>query len=141
MSIKIEYIVCNQKGEELKRFDVKTEAEAYDSVICAAEDISLLLEPLQEKLSLTEDQTFTISEHIAFHSDEVKLALKQIKKPKAATSTAQTKTTTEIEGSGIGLPISRKILELMGGKLEVESNEGIGSTFWIILKNYRPISY
>jgi len=48
---------------------------------------------------------------------------------------------TEIEGSGIGLPISRKILELMGGKLEVESNEGIGSTFWIILKNYRPISY
>jgi len=97
MSIKIEYIVCNQKGEELKRFDVKTEAEAYDSVICAAEDISLLLEPLQEKLSLTEEQIFSISEHIAFQADEVKLALKQIKKPKAATTTAQTKTTNEIE--------------------------------------------
>jgi dsDNA-binding SOS-regulon protein len=95
MSIKIEYIVCNQKGEELKRFDIKTEAEAYDSVICAAEDITLLLEPLQEKLSLTEDQIFSISEHLAFQADEVKLALKQIKKPKAAT--VQTKATDESE--------------------------------------------
>ncbi|MFK5983829.1 MAG: YebG family protein [Pseudomonadota bacterium] len=86
MSIKIEYIVCNQKGEELKRFDAKNEAEAYDSVICAAEDISQLLEPLQQQLSLTEDQIFTISEHIAFNADEVKLALKQIKKPKTTVS-------------------------------------------------------
>ncbi len=83
MSIKLEYIVCNKKGEELKRFDVKFEAEAYDSVICAAEDISLLLEPLQKELSLTEEQIFSISERLAFQSDEVKLALKQIKKPKS----------------------------------------------------------
>jgi len=83
MSIKIEYIVCNKKGEELKRFDAKYEAEAYDSVICAAEDISQLLEPLQKQLTLTEEQIFTISEHLAFRSEEVKLALKQIKKPKS----------------------------------------------------------
>jgi len=83
MSIKLEYIVCNKKGDELKRFDIKSEAEAYDSVICAAEDISLLLEPLQKELSLTEDQIYSISEHLAFQSDEVKLALKQIKKPKS----------------------------------------------------------
>lgn len=83
MSIRLEYIVCNKNGDELNRFDVKAEAEAYDSVICAAEDISLLLEPLQKKLSLTEDQIYGISEHLAFQSDEVKLALKQIKKLKA----------------------------------------------------------
>ena len=83
MSIRIEYIVCNKNGEELKRFDAKSEAEAYDSVICAAEDISLLLEPLQKKLTLSEEQIFAISEHLAFQADEVKLALKQIKKPKA----------------------------------------------------------
>ena len=83
MSIKLEYIVCNRKDEELKRFDSKTEAEAYDSVICAAEDISQLLSPLQKELSLNDEQLFSISEHLAFKSDEVKLALKQIKKPKA----------------------------------------------------------
>jgi len=82
MSIKLEYIVCNTKGDELKRFNIKTEAEAYDSVICAAEDISLLLKPLQKELSLNEEQIYSISEHLAFQSDEVKLALKQIKKPK-----------------------------------------------------------
>ena len=83
MPIRLEYIVSNSKGVELKRFDVKTEAEAYDSVICAAEDISMLIQPLQKKLALTEEQIDAISEHLALHSEEVKLALKQIKKPKA----------------------------------------------------------
>ncbi|MDX2507334.1 MAG: YebG family protein [Gammaproteobacteria bacterium] len=82
MPIRLEYIVSNSKGNELKRFDVKTEAEAYDSVICAAEDISLLIQPLQKKLALTEEQIDTIAEHLAFQSEEVKLALKQIKKTK-----------------------------------------------------------
>ncbi|WP_198264791.1 YebG family protein [sulfur-oxidizing endosymbiont of Gigantopelta aegis] len=84
MSIRLEYIVCNKKGDELNRFDIKSEAEAYDSVICAAEDISMLLEPLKKKLALNEDQIYAISEHLAFQSDEVKLALKQIKKVKVA---------------------------------------------------------
>ena len=82
MSIRLEYIVCNKNGDELNRFDIKAEAEAYDSVICAAEDISVLLEPLQKKLSLNDDQIYAISEHLAFQSEEVKLALKQIKKVK-----------------------------------------------------------
>ncbi len=87
MSIRLEYIVCNKNGDELSRFDIKAEAEAYDSVICAAEDISLLLEPLQKKLSLNDDQIYAISEHLAFQSDEVKLALKQIRKFKPAVKT------------------------------------------------------
>lgn len=87
MSIRLEYIVCNKNGDELNRFDVKADAEAYDSIICAAEDISILLEPLQKKLSLNEDQIYGISEHLAFQSDAVKLALKQIRKVKTAVST------------------------------------------------------
>lgn len=89
MPIRLEYIVSNSKGVELKRFDVKTEAEAYDSVICAAEDISLLIQPLQKKLALTDEQIELISEHLAFQSEEVKQALKQIKKPKAPNHSQQ----------------------------------------------------
>ena len=38
-----------------------------------------------------------------------------------------------IEGTGIGLTITRRIVEMMGGKVDVESEIGIGSTFWIEL--------
>ncbi|MBF0265714.1 MAG: hybrid sensor histidine kinase/response regulator [Gammaproteobacteria bacterium] len=47
---------------------------------------------------------------------------------------------TEIEGSGIGLPISRKIIELMGGRLEVESIIDEGSTFWIVLTEFKKMN-
>ena len=38
---------------------------------------------------------------------------------------------TKIEGTGIGLVISKNIIEKMGGRIGVQSSHGAGSTFWI----------
>jgi signal transduction histidine kinase/ActR/RegA family two-component response regulator len=40
---------------------------------------------------------------------------------------------TEIEGSGIGLALSRRLADAMGGTLDLVSTVGSGSTFWIEL--------
>ncbi|MEO8133005.1 MAG: ATP-binding protein [Betaproteobacteria bacterium] len=46
-----------------------------------------------------------------------------------------------VEGTGIGLVVTKKLVEMMGGVLGMSSTVGIGSTFWVELNRAPPIAW
>ena len=52
---------------------------------------------------------------------------------KLFTSFARLETESEVEGTGLGLVITKNMIELMNGSVGVESTLGRGSTFWIVI--------
>jgi PAS domain S-box-containing protein len=72
--------------------------------------------------------------HFAVCDTGIGLSAEQIGRLFQSFSQADTSTTRKFGGTGLGLVISRRLAELMGGEVGVESEPGKGSTFWFTVR-------
>jgi two-component system, sensor histidine kinase and response regulator len=82
---------------------------------------------LKVQLDLIEDTASTL--HFIVSDTGIGIAAEKLQSIFNSFSQADTSTTREYGGSGLGLTISRRLAEMMGGRIWVESEMGVGSQF------------
>lgn len=82
------------------------------------------------KVSLNEDDEDTIKIHFEVKDTGIGIPSTHMNRLFKSFSQVDPSTTRRFGGTGLGLAISKKLTEMMGGDIGVESNEGKGSIFW-----------
>jgi signal transduction histidine kinase/DNA-binding response OmpR family regulator/HPt (histidine-containing phosphotransfer) domain-containing protein len=81
-------------------------------------------------ISLKEQNEHEVLLHCAVRDTGIGLTPEQMGHLFQSFSQADTSTTRKFGGTGLGLVIAKKLAELMGGEVGVNSEAGKGSTFW-----------
>ena len=79
--------------------------------------------------AITDKTDNSITMHFEVKDSGIGMTEEQIEKIFEPFVQAETGTTRKYGGTGLGLPITKNIIEMMGGKLFVESTPGLGSKF------------
>jgi len=85
-------------------------------------------------ISIVTKDSDTVTIHFEVKDSGIGMSSEQISRIFDPFTQADSTTTRKYGGTGLGLTITRNIIELMGGALKVESLQGVGSRFYFNLK-------
>ncbi|WP_287450858.1 ATP-binding protein, partial [Thalassospira sp.] len=85
---------------------------------------------LAQALDINED---VVSFRISVRDEGIGIAQNKLEAIFDAFTQADTTTTRRYGGTGLGLTICQRMVQAMGGRVQVESQEGKGSRFWFDL--------
>ena len=130
-----------QLVEELPKDHIvlSTDAKRLKQVVLNLLSNSVKFTPQGGKVTLTAEHLVAEKQVIIRVRDTgVGIAPKDIAKVMATFGQVENKLSRRYEGTGLGLPLSKKLVELMGGTFDIQSKEGSGTVVSIILPTTKP---
>jgi len=125
---KNEFIIkCKTEKLKLKNDQTKLRQILFNMLSNAAKFTKKGTITLQIKPEKKENLRFDVTD------TGIGMSKEQLSKVFEEFTQAESSTSKDYGGTGLGLPISKKMTEIMGGKMEVKSKKGKGTTFSIII--------
>ncbi|MBV5310046.1 hybrid sensor histidine kinase/response regulator [Chromatium okenii] len=114
-------------GDALRLRQVLTNLLSNAVKFTSAGHVQLILEPICESSS-------EVTLHFAVEDTGIGINAEQLSRLFAEFSQADSSTTRKYGGTGLGLVIAKRLVEMMGGELAVKSQPGKGSTFYFTIR-------
>ncbi len=127
-SLRLRQVLTNLIGNAIK-FTSKGEIVLRVAVAQASAGEKASTGPAGELPIRAEDGSTTVTLRFSVSDTGIGIAPEQQEKVFAPFTQADASTTRHYGGSGLGLAICSSLIGLMGGKIEIESRQGQGSTF------------
>jgi len=119
IATEIPQVVCGDPGR-LRQILINLLGNALKFTSEGEVSLKVALDVVEDKSSLV---------HFVVADTGIGIPTAKLKTIFDAFSQADTSTTRQFGGTGLGLTISRRLVEMMGGRLWVESEAGVGSKF------------